>query len=62
MAPVIWHTIEEDELPPLRWRTFRARADSVRYGIVFYTGPEWAVHVDLGRWFMGIERAREEDD
>lgn len=60
MESVILHSVPESEMPPFRWRTFRDRAHRA-WGVLLFSAPEWAVHLYLGRWVIGIERTREED-
>ena len=63
MKPVILDAAGDGELPLLRWRTLPTRLliyESV-FGIIVVGPPEWALHVYVGRWLIGIERTREED-
>lgn len=40
-----------------RWRTFREpqRFDPC-WGIILLGGPDWSLHIYLGKWLVGLER------
>ncbi len=63
MKPIILDAPSDGETPPLRWRTFYSRqvVEGVAFGLKFFGSPEWAVHLYLGWWLIGVERTREED-
>ncbi len=64
MKPVILDAARTGETPPLRWRILYDQRVVVEraFGIMVFGGPEWAIHLYVGDWLIGIERTREEDD
>ena len=49
--------LQYTKIEPPHWRTFSEpqRFDPA-WGIVLLTGPEWALHIYLGKWTVGLER------
>ncbi len=64
MKSVILDAAGDGETPPLRWRAFHYTTEIVEraFGIMVSIAPEWGLYVYLGKWLIGIERTREEDD
>lgn len=64
-APIAIDSVESEELPPLRWRGYREPLAlgcySVGGGVRWSPGGWGDVHLNVGRWEIGIERTREED-
>ena len=63
MIPRPWDTsqpfvLQYTKIEPPRWRTFRDRivADERAWGIIVLGGPDWSLHLYLGKWLVGLER------
>lgn len=62
-----WVTLDaagNAKAPVFRWRIVHDQRVVVErtFGLMVFGGPAWAVHLYVGDWFIGIERAREEED